>query len=108
MFLHLVTMERGCEELLFTELELSHLKFLVLHVNLLAHHCLYFPPTTVILSQCCVTGDVSQHPYMRHELAQPGALSVDDSGHRRMSPLRLLHLNPPNCRGSSPNPIFFA
>lgn len=61
MFLQLVTMERGCKELLLTEPEVCHLKFLVLHVNLLAHHLvsrLYVPPTAVILSQCCITGDV--------------------------------------------------
>lgn len=41
VFLLLVTRERGCEELLFRELEVSHFRFLVLYVRLLAHHLVF-------------------------------------------------------------------
>lgn len=74
----------------------SHLKFLVLILTFLLT-CLYFLPTTVILSQCCVTGDVTACR-LKQEQARLGALSVGDSGDIKMSPLRLLHLNPPNYR----------
>lgn len=109
MFLLLVTRERGCEELLFRELEVSHFRFLVLYVRLLAHRlvftvCTYSnncDPFSVLCHRRCVTASG-----LRHKQTWLGALSVDDSGDMRMSPLRLLHLNPPNYGRSSPSPLY--
>lgn len=48
MFSQLVTTERWCEALFLSEPQVSHLKFLVFHVSILAHHliasvCTFLP-----------------------------------------------------------------